>query len=176
MAELALLMAMALSGQFDARDTGIGGRVSWRQGPLLGVEAEITLYPGDFPSDRPFSRRRVEGLFGVTAGPTLGRVRPFLKFRPGFVTFSEAPQPFACILIFPPPLACALASGDTLAAIDVGGGAQVAVTPRIFFRIDAGDRMVRYPGPVFEGEPRRVRDQPFFDHDLRISASAGVQF
>jgi hypothetical protein len=176
MAELALLMAIALSSQFDATDLGVGGRFSWRHGPLLGVEAELTLYPGDFPDDRPFSRRRLEGLFGVTAGPTIGRVRPFVKFRPGFVTISEAPEPFACILIFPPPIACALASGHTLAAIDVGGGLQLAVSRRAFVRVDAGDRMVRYPGPVLETDPRRIREEPFFDHDFRISASAGVQF
>lgn len=176
MAELALLMALALSGQFDAADAGVGGRLAWRPNRVLGVEGEMTVYPGDFPRSRPFSRGRVEGLFGVTAGPTLGRIRPFAKFRAGFLTIREAPAPFPCILIYPPPLACALASGQTLAAIDAGGGVQVAVSRRTFVRVDGGDRMIRHPGPVFEMKPRRIREESFFDHDLRFSVSAGVQF
>lgn len=176
MVELALLMAIALSGQFDAADAGAGGRLGWRPNTVLGVEAELTVFPGDFPGSRPFSRGRVEGLFGVTAGPTLGRIRPFAKFRPGFLTIREAPRPFPCILIYPPPLACALASGHTLAAFDAGGGVQVVLSPRTFIRVDAGDRMVRYPGPVFEMEPRRIRERSFFDHDVRFSLGGGVQF
>lgn len=175
MVELALVMAIALSGPFDAADTGIGGRVSWRRS-FLGLEAELVAYPSDFPDGRPFSRGRVEGLFGVTAGPTLGRLRPFARLRPGFLTIREAPQPFPCILIYPPPIACALAAGDTLVAVDVGGGLEWIATGRTIVRVDVGDRLVRYPGPVFEGEPRRIREGSFFGHDLRFTASAGVQF
>ena len=176
MAELALLLAITLSGQFDTADAGVGGRLAWRPNGVLGIEAEMTLYPADFPGRRPFSRGRVEGLFGVTAGPTLGRIRPFAKFRPGFVTIREAPDPFPCILIYPPPIACALAAGHTLTAIDAGGGVQVTVSPRTFVRVEAGDRMIRYPGPVLEMEPRRIRERSFFDHDVRFSLSGGVQF
>ncbi len=176
MLELALLAAVVLSGQFDAADTGVGGRLAWRPNAVLGVEAEMTVYPGDFPGSRPFSRGRVEGLFGVTAGPALGRIRPFAKFRPGFVTIRDAPAPFPCILIYPPPIACTLAAGRALVAIDAGGGVQVMVSPRTFVRADAGDRMLRYPGPAFEMAPRRVRERSFFDHDVRFSLSAGVQF
>jgi hypothetical protein len=176
MVELALLMAIALSGQFETADVGAGGRLSWRPNSVLGVEAEVTVYPSDFPGSRPFSRGRVEGLFGVTAGPTLGRVRPFAKLRPGFVTIRQTPEPFPCILIYPPPIACALVSGRTLAAIDAGGGVHIAVSSRTFIRADAGDRMVRYPGPVIQMEPRRVRERSFVDHDVRFSVGAGVQF
>lgn len=176
MVELALLMAVALSAQFDAADPGAGARLSWRANPVVGVEAEITVYPGDFPGGRAFSGRRVEGLFGVTAGPTIGRVRLFAKFRPGFVSIGPAPEPFPCIAIYPPPIACALASGRTVIAVDAGGGLQVAVSPRTFIRVDGGDRMIRYPGPVIEAEPRRIRERSFFDHDVRFSVGAGVQF
>ena len=175
MVELALLMALAVSGQFDATDAGVGGCLSWRPNAVLGVEGEMTIYPGDFPGNQPFSRGRVEGLFGVTAGPTLGRVRPFARFRAGFLTIRDAPEPFPCILIYPPPIACALSFGHTLTAIDAGGGVQVAVSPRTFIRLDAGDRMLRYPGPVIEMDPRRIRERSFFDHDVRFSAGAGVQ-
>lgn len=165
----------AASDQFDQSEFGVGGRLAWHPVALVGIEAEVTLFPGDFPDPRAFSGRRVEGLFGVTVGPRLGGVRPFLRLRPGFVSMSEAPAPFPCILIFPPPLACSLAAGQTLAAFDVGGGVEVMATRKAFVRVDVGDRMVRYKGPAFDGQQRR-RDGSFYGHDLRVALGAGVRF
>lgn len=176
MVELAFVLATALSGQFDTADVGFGGRAGWRPMPAIGVEAEVNWYPREFPARRPFSRGRVEGLFGATAGMTVGRLRPFARFRPGFVVIREAREPFPCILIYPPPLSCALAGGKTLLAVDAGGGVEVAVTERTVVRLDAGDRLVRYPGPVFESDPRRVRERSFFSHDVRFAVSTGVRF
>jgi hypothetical protein len=115
-------------------------------------------------------------LFGATAGVTFGRVRPFARLRPGFVDVHATPDPFPCILIYPPPLQCALASGRTLFALDVGGGVAVTLTPRTFVRIDVGDRLVRYPGPVFEMDPRRIHEDAFFGHDFRFATGAGLRF
>jgi len=174
--EAGVQVASARSGQFDAADAGFGARFAWRPGPVVGLEAELNLYPRGFPDRRPFSRTRVEGLFGATAGVTLGRVRPFARLRPGFVDVHESPGPFPCILIYPPPLACALAGGRTLFALDAGGGVEVALTPRTFVRVDLGDRLVRYPGPVFEFDPRRIREDGFFGHDVRFATGAGLRF
>jgi hypothetical protein len=165
----------ATSDQFDESETGFGGRVAWYPVSLVGVEAEVNVFPSAFPDQRAFSGRRIEGLFGVTAGPRLGFVRPFVKFRPGFLNMSEAPQPFACIAIFPPPLACSLAAGQTLAAFDLGGGLEVLVTPRGFVRVDVSDRMVRYRGPVFDGQ-QQVQDDTFYGHDVRVAVGAGIRF
>jgi hypothetical protein len=163
------------ASQFDEADIGFGGRLSWSPTSLLGVEAEIGLYPGDFPDRPAVSRRRVEGLFGVTLGPRLGGIRPFVKLRPGFLRYEEAPGPFACILIFPPPLSCALASGHTLTAVDVGGGVELFPAGAIILRVDVSDLLVKYPGPVFDME-RRVRDEAFFTHNLRVTFGAGLRF
>jgi hypothetical protein len=163
------------SGQFDAADAGLGGRVSWRPNSFLGLEAELNVFPRDFPGGRPFSRRRFEGLFGATAGATFDRFRPFARVRPGFVAVQESPEPFACILIFPPPLTCTLASGRTLAAVDLGGGIDIATTERTFVRVDLGDRLVRYPGPVFDSD-RMIHEDAFFAHEFRFAAGAGVRF
>ena len=149
--------ATARSGEFEETDVGIGGRIAWLPSGLFSVEAELTHYPSDYPDDLPFSRARWEGLFGVTIGWTFDRVRPFAKLRPGFLNIREAPEPIACIAIFPPPLACTLAAGQTLFALDVGGGVDVSLTPRTFIRVDAGDRLVRYKGPVFD-QNRAVRE------------------
>ena len=173
--ELGVQVAAVHSGEFDATDTGFGGRLSWRPGAIVGFEAEVNIFPQDFPDGRPFSSSRVEGLFGATAGATFDRIRPFARTRIGVVAVQEAPEPFACILIFPPPLNCELASGRNLLAIDVGGGVDIGTTSRTFVRIDLGDRLVRYPGPVFTAD-RVVRDSSFFVHELRIATGFGVRF
>ena len=173
--EVGAQLTTVASGEFDAPDIGVSGRVGWRPIPLIGAEAEIGFYPGDFPDRAPFSRGRVEGFFGVTAGPVLGRIRPFVKLRPGFFTFHEAPEPFPCIRIFPPPLACALGSGRTSFALDLGGGLEVLATPRTFVRIDLGDRLMKYPGPVLDRE-RGVRTDGFVGHDFRLAVGGGLRF
>ena len=164
----------ARSSEFDANDVGLGARFAWHPMEALGIEAELDFYPGDFPDRNEFTRARTEGLFGVTIGPTFDRVRPFAKLRPGFIVFSEASEPIICILIFPPPLACTLARGRTLLALDIGGGVELFATPRTFIRVDAGDRLVRYPGPSFDSS-RRVRDA-FFSHDFRVAIGGGLRF
>jgi hypothetical protein len=171
--ELGVQVPVAMSGEFDDSDVGIGGRFSWHPSPLVGVEAEIDLYPHDFPDYQiPFTRRRTEGLFGVTAGPVFDRVRPFARLRPGFVTYRGAP--IVCILIYPPPLACALASGMTLFAVDLGGGVELFAARRTFVRVDAGARFQRYP-IAFDGN-RVAHREPFFGHDFRLAFGGGMVF
>jgi hypothetical protein len=173
--ELGVQVASAVSDKFDGADIGLGGRVSWYPVRGLGVESEVTFYPSEFPDLGPFSRSRVEGLFGVTAGPRFRRVRPFARLRSGFLNIREAPQPYACILIYPPPLSCTLASGRTLTAFDIGGGVEVFATPRALLRIDAGDRVLRYPGPAIDSTGMR-QDDAFFGHDFRFAVGAGFRF
>jgi hypothetical protein len=153
------------AGPFDEGDVGVGVRVGWRPRGLLGVEAELNVYPSDVPGEGvAVSSSRVEGLFGVTVGPQLGIVRPFARLRPGFLRYQEAPEPVACILIFPPPLSCQLAAGQTLFAFDIGGGVEVAIGRAMLFRVDIGDRMVRYPDPYET------------DHDVRVGVGWAVKF
>jgi hypothetical protein len=168
-------LTVARSGQFESTELGIGGRVSWHPIVMLGIESEIDLYPADFPSDTiPFSKARLEGLFGVTAGPRLARVRPFAKLRAGFLRYSPPTEGFACIAIFPPPLNCLMAAGGTRAIFDVGGGVEVFTGDRTFIRVDTGDRMVRYPGPSFVDGLRLRRDGGFLGHDFRVSFGGGL--
>ena len=162
------------SNAFDATDIGIGGRFAWRPSRALGIEAELSMFPGEFPDRGAFSSGRFEGLFGATLGPQLGRVRPFASVRPGFTRFNAASEPFACIAIFPPPLSCQLGAGRTLLAVELGGGVDIDVAARSFLRINAGDRLIRYPGPVFDRTT--VRDDPYFDHDFRVGIGGGIRF
>ena len=111
----------------------------------------------------------------AASAPTSTAAASTVRHVPGFLRMAEAPEPVACILIFPPPLSCTLAGGRTLFVADVGGGVSVDVTPATSLRIDVGDRMTRYPGPSF-GRGRRVRDSSFFDHDFRLAVGAGWRF
>ena len=147
---------------FQGSDFGIGGRLGWRANAALSFDGELNLFPGEYPDTVPFTRRRVEGLFGLTVGRRFGTVRPFGTFRAGFLDVQEAPGPVVCILIFPPPLSCTLAAGRTLPAFHLGGGVDVDVTPRTFIRVEAGDRMLKYPEST--------------GHVLRFAAGAGLRF
>src|SRR5439155_12177713 len=79
--EIGAQAAVARSSEFDRADTGVGGRLSWFPNGMLGAEAEMDVYPRSFPGRTPFSRSRLEGLFGVTVGPRLARARPFVRLR-----------------------------------------------------------------------------------------------
>jgi hypothetical protein len=173
--QVGIHLAVVNSSELDEIDVGVGGLLSWRPSGLFGADAELTFYPSDFGDDPVFSASGFEGLFGVTVGPRIGAIRPFVKIRPGFVRFAEAPRPFACIAIFPPPLACQLGAGHTAFALDIGGGVEFQTTGIMFVRVDAGDRAVKYPGPVID-LGGTVQDESFFSHDFRFQIGGGLRF
>lgn len=162
--------------EFDGTDNGIGGRLTWMPTSTLGVDAELTWYPSDFQRDgTPFSQRRFEGLFGVTVGPHFNGIRPFAKATAGFLKVSPTGGAFACIAIFPPPLACLLAGGDTLPAFEVGGGVEADAGSRFFIRADVTDRILKYPGPTLTPD-FEVSDKGYLGHALRLTLGAGIRF
>ena len=162
--------------EFEGADVGVGGRLSWKPSPLIGIEGELNWYPSDFPGETfAFSGRRVEGLAAVTAGPRLDRIRPFARVGAGFLIASPAPAPFACIAIFPPPLHCLLAAGDTLPVVEIGGGVEMSTSARTFLRFDAADRILRYPGPTF-GPADEISEDGFFGHAFKFILGAGWRF
>jgi len=171
-------LSSARWSEFDGIDKGIGGRVSWMPVPLVGVEGELTWYPKEFAPDSavPFSRRRVEGLFGATVGPRVGRWRPFARAAAGFLKVGATSGAFACIAIFPPPLPCVLAGGQTLPAYEIGGGLELdfAAAP-IFMRADFADRILKYPGPTLNQDFTR-NDEGFLGHAFHFTIAAGIRF
>jgi hypothetical protein len=68
-----------------------------------------------------------------------------------------------------------MADGETVFALDVGGGVEFFPAGRTFVRIDAGDRAVRYPAPALDSDGT-VRDEAFFSHDFRFAIGGGVRF
>jgi hypothetical protein len=169
-------VAASAWSEFDGADKGIGGRFGWKPIPLVGVEADLTWYPSDFVAGRvPFSRQRIEGVFGATVGPELTRLRPFAKAAAGFLKVSPTSGAFACIAIFPPPLACLLVGGDTLPVFEMGGGVTFTTTSRTFLRADLGYRFLKYPGPTFDSD-FQVRDEGWWAGAPRCSFGAGIRF
>ena len=166
-------VAVAQWSEFDERDLGLGGRLTWRANPAIAADADLTWYPGDQLG--AFSRRRFEGLFGVTVGPRLNRVRPFAKAAAGFMNVTGTTGAFACIAIFPPPLSCLLAAGATLPAFEIGGGLEIDATASTFIRADVTDRILRYPGPTFD-DNFDIREEGFLGHALRFTFGAGLRF
>ena len=76
--------------EFEDTDFAIGGRLTWKPVAVIGVDADLSWYPSDYPGGRiAFSGNRFEGLFGVTVGPRLNRWRPFGKVAAGFLRSSE---------------------------------------------------------------------------------------
>jgi len=165
------------SKEFSGTDRGFGGLVSWRRLDLLGVEGEINFYPESLTvrGGAPFSRGRVEGLFGISAGPLLGRARPFGTFRTGFVTFQRAPGPLACPAIFPPTLSCELARGEAVIATVVGGGVEFLPVSHAVVRIELGDRLTNYPGAAIDASGE-AHNMAFWRNEFRFVAGAGVRF
>lgn len=169
-------VAISQWSEFDGNDVGLGGRFTWKPLPLIGVDADLTWYPSDFPSGViSFSGSRIEGLFGVTVGPKIAHLRPFVKGAAGFLKAAEAPIVFACVAIFPPPLACLMAGGQTLPAYEIGGGVEIDASSRTFIRADVSDRILKYPGPAFDANFVR-RDDAFFGGAIRFTLGAAVRF
>ena len=174
--EAGIHIPIAQWSEFEGNDIGIGGRVTWKPASLIGVDADLSWYPSDFPPDTlAFSGSRFEGLFGVTVGPQIDRVRPFAKVAGGFLRSSASQAAFACITIFPPPLACLMAAGQTLPAFEIGGGVQVDVASRTFARVDIGARWLSYPGPSFRTFPT-IQEDNFWGSGVRLAFGAGVRF
>ncbi len=171
-----LHLAASQWSEFDGTDFGLGGRLTWKPTSLIGVDADLSWYPGEFPPDSiPFSDGRFEGLFGLTVGPRIDRIRPFAKVAGGFLQTNGTQERIICIAIFPPPLNCSLAADQTLTVFEFGGGVQIDATDRAFVRVDVTDRMIQYPGPTLTPD-FEVRDESFYGHALRFTIGGGIRF
>jgi hypothetical protein len=161
--------------ELETTDFGFGGRFGFRPTSLFTFEGELNFFPSDIPDEIPVTSSRLEGLFGVKVGPRFDRFSVFGKVRPGFVSFGEAPEPFPCIAIYPPPLHCVL-GGETVFALDFGGGVEIYATERSFLRFDVSDLMLQYPGPSFNREAEAFTEGGFWGHNLRFGVGAGLRF
>ena len=174
--EVAAILATTFQHELDSTDLGFGGRIGFQATPIFAIEAEMSFYPSNIPEQGPVTESRFEGLFGVKIGPRFDRFSVFGKARPGFVRFSSAPEPIACIAIFPPPLNCVLAEGRNVLALDLGGGVELYPTERTLVRIDVSSLLLRYPGPALTGDGEAVAEDAFWGGNLKLTFSLGLRF
>ena len=177
--EVGVNLLSSQMSEFEGTDIGVGGRFTWKPVPLIGVDADLGWYPGEYPPDGvTFSDGRFEGFFGVTVGPAVNRLRPFGKFAAGFFQTTGTQERIVCLAIFPPPLNCVMAADQTLPAMDFGGGVELLFTDRTFLRIDATARMLQYPGPSMrlDRDDRSTHDSDYWGAAFRLSIGGGWRF
>jgi hypothetical protein len=172
--DVSLQASVRSLSEFDETETGLGARLSYRFRSWLAADGEVSFFPGNVGSPA-FSSSRLEGLAGVRIGPRLGRTGVFAAVRGGAVRFAEAPEPFPCILIFPPPLVCSISGGDTLPSVQLTGGVEIFPGDRVVVRVEAGDQLLRYSGPAFTAD-REVFEDSRWSHNFKATASIGLRF
>jgi hypothetical protein len=95
--------------------------------PFVSVETEVNFFPTTDGGDLG----ETQAFFGVKFGKKIGRWGGFIKVRPGFTHFGGG--------AFPTRL-----TDKTHFALDLGGGVEYALTPRIDLRLDVGDTRIHY--------------------------------
>lgn len=150
----------------DQIPNGFGGWLTWDAAPrglALGADLGVNV----FPEHHPVIGRQTQLQAGIRFGARTERLGGFARVRPGLVHFSErffAPDTI-CILIFPPPESCLIAA--TNATLDLGGTAEVYVTPKSLIRLDLGDTLIRFG---------RSGQDPVWRHNLQFAAGVGLRF
>ena len=173
-ADVSARFAMTDFGEFDEADLGFGGGFSYRLAEWLAADAQLTFFPSDLGEPASFSASRLEGLFGVRVGHRFGGADLHVAVRPGFVSFSEPPEPRACILIYPPPLDCSV-GGTSVFALGLGAGLELTPGERLVIRGEVGDLLLRYPGPARD-KHLDTFEESLWSHNLRVAASLGLRF
>ena len=173
-ADLGLQATFRRLSEFAEGEIGLGARFSYRVHRVVAVDGEVSFFPAEVGSPA-FTGSRREGLLGLRVGPRLGRRGGYLALRAGAVRFTEAPEPFACILIFPPPLECALAAGRTLPTVQATAGFETFPRKRLVLRVEAGDQLLRYPGPAFRPDGE-IFENDRWSHNLKATVSVGLSF
>ncbi len=173
--ELAAQGAITDRRELEATDVTLGLRLSWRAAPWIAFDGEAMLGPGNLGGERPSSGTRTEWLAGLRFGRDLGARGAYGVLRGGVVRFTAPSQPVACILIFPPPLACTIARGDTVPAFEFGAGYQFALNERARLFVELRDQVVKYEGPVMDAS-FQPRLESFWSHNPRLGIGLGWSF
>ena len=154
-------------GEFDATDLGAGLRGGYRFGKTFALDAELEYFPSEL-GRVPFSASRTAAQLRGRAGVVSGRWGVFAALAPGVVHFGAAPEPIACIAVFPPPLECQLAAGRSVPALGLGAGLELFASERLVVRLEVEDRLLRYP-VAFRREHR-------VQHHFRAALGVGLRF
>jgi hypothetical protein len=95
--------------------------------PFISLEGEVNF----FPTTSGGNLGETQALFGLKFGKKIGRWGGFVKARPGFVHFGGG--------AFPTRL-----TERTKFALDLGGGLEFDLAPKVGVRWDLGDTKIYY--------------------------------
>ena len=159
---------------------GFGGRVGYKVNSNFSVEAEVNYFPRDRFAE---GGRKVQGLFGVKAGKRFESVGVYAKLRPGFVNFSRGDfRRLPNVICIPTNVApCFESEGTTNFALDAGGVLELHTSKRTFFRLDAGDTMIRFdrrlaPIRTNTNQVFIVEAEPETTHNFQGGVGFGFRF
>lgn len=186
--ELGVQVSGLQGNGFGDRDTlGGGGRVTYNLTKYVAIEGELNYFTSGSYDDY----NRLQGQFGIKAGPRYKRFGIFGKVRPGFINTKR--DVFFWISCGP---ACtqAVSATDSYTgfSLDVGGVAEIYPSKRIFLRFDVGDTIANTRRPsIFINPPVfNIQAPPIFSasslivlpgrsvatHNLQLSLGAGFRF
>jgi len=164
--------------EFDTTAVGAGVQAGWRLTPGLTIEGALNIYPGG--DGTPIEdQRKLLGVVGVRTGVSFGGLELVARARPGFLNFAEQAN-VPCILIFPTPLSCRVASGYTAFVTELGGGVRVPLgSNRLQLTVDVSDLLVRYSSDEeflrMNGDARDITDS-VLSHNLLFNAGVNWRF
>lgn len=107
---------------------GYGFRAGYHAwAPFVSFEGEVNF----FPTSATGNLGETQAFFGLKFGKKIGRWGGFVKVRPGFTHFGGG--------AFPTRL-----TQQTNFALDLGGGVEYALAPKVDLRLDVGDTKIYY--------------------------------
>src|SRR5262245_35226758 len=116
---------------------GLGGRLVYRLFPMLDLETEINVLPGNSAT----SGNHLQGFFGAKVGKRWTKGGIFLKARPGFIHFRRDPfgvqKPGSSIFSNE-------RATSTEPDTDLGGVLEYYTERGLILRFDLGDSIIRY--------------------------------
>lgn len=170
----------ATIGRGRETDPGFGGRIGFRAGNYVTIEAEVDFFPHD---DILQDGRKLEGLFGAKVGKRSKKFGVFGKARPGFLSVSRGdfqPKPnTGCVTIFPPPVGCFDAQRKSGFAFDAGAVVEIYPSSRSIIRFDIGDTIVHFGDrnvAVFLNPPSAYTAVVFRPAETTHNLQAGIGF
>jgi len=152
----------------DSTEPGFGGRFGYNLNRHLAIEAEINFFPRDHLYE---GGRKLEGLFGVSAGKRFTKFGVFAKGRPGFLRLGKGDfrmRPALCPGDIPEPIGCFDPVAKTSFAFDAGGIVEYYPNKRLVVRFDAGDTILHF------GERLAVTSVPALNPGVTIPFKIGL--
>ena len=114
--------------ELDQSRLGYGLRLGYEAYlPFISLESEVNF----FPTTSGGNLGETQAFFGLKFGKHIGRWGAFLKARPGFTHFGGG--------AFPQRL-----TERTKFALDLGGGLEFDLTPKVGLRLDLSDTRIYY--------------------------------